>query len=248
MGRLEGKSAIITGAASGIGEATALRFSREGASVLVTDLNQGPVDRVVAAIQREGGSAAGRVLDVAVAADRAAGVAAALQAFGKIDILVNNAGMSSSLGGAPELWDKGIEVSLSSVYWMSLAALPHLQATRGNIVNLASSAGNTIATPVAWYCSAKAALAGLTRSFAVTYGPEGIRTNAVAPGSAETPRVRELLDRMPGQREKHNNRCPLRRMGTAEEQASVVLFLASDDAAFVTGQTIFVDGGFSLAL
>ena len=248
MSRLAGKSAIVTGAASGIGEATAIRFAREGASVLVSDLNQENVDRVVDLIVREGGLAIGRVLDVAAEEQRQAGVAAAIEAFGKIDILVNNAGMSSNLGGGPEQWENGISITLSSVYWMSMAALPHLRETRGAIVNLGSCAGNTIATSVAWYSSAKAGVVGLTRSFAVTYGPEGIRTNAVCPGSAETPRVSAILDAWPEQREKHNARCPLRRMGTADEQASVVLFLASDDASFVNGQAIFVDGGFSLSV
>lgn len=248
MDRLSGKAAIITGAASGIGEATALRFAREGAMVLVSDLRQDDIDRVVELIHREGGSAVGRILDVANEDDRQRGVAAAREAFGKIDILVNNAGMSSNQASGPEHWEAGVSITLSSVYHMSLATLPSLRETKGNIVNLGSCAGNTIATNVAWYCSAKAGVLGLTRSFATTYGPEGIRTNAVCPGSAETPRVSAILDNWPEQREKHNSRCPMRRMGTAEEQASVVLFLASDDASFVNGQAIFVDGGFSLAM
>lgn len=248
MTRLAGKVAIVTGAASGIGEATAMRFAREGASVLVSDLQQDGIDRVVAAIRAEGGKSEGRIIDVAQEDHRQAGVAAAVEAFGKLDILVNNAGMSSNLGGSPDQWEAGIAITLSSVYHMSIAAVPHLRETGGNIVNLGSCAGNTIATNVAWYCSAKAGVLGLTRSFATTYGPEGIRTNAVCPGSAETPRVSAILDNWPEQREKHNARCPMRRMGTAAEQASVVLFLASDDAAFVNGQAIFVDGGFSLAI
>lgn len=248
MARLAGKAAIVTGAASGIGEATALRFAREGASVLVSDLRQDDIDRVVEVIRAGGGTAIGRVIDVAREEDRVAGVLAAKEVFGKIDILVNNAGMSSNRGGGPEQWEAGIAITLSSVYRMSMEALPHLRESRGNIVNLGSCAGNTIATHVAWYCAAKAGVLGLTRSLATTYGPEGIRTNAVCPGSAETPRVSAILDNWPEQREKHNARCPMGRMGTAAEQASVVLFLASDDAAFVNGQAIFVDGGFSLAI
>lgn len=248
MERLAGKAAIITGAASGIGEATALRFARERASVLVSDLAQEGIDRVVEQIRSEGGTAIGQIIDVADEAQREAGIAAAIKKFGKLDILVNNAGMSSNLGAGPDQWEAGLSITLSSVYRMSIAALPFLRETQGNIVNLGSCAGNTIATNVAWYCAAKAGVLGLTRSFATTYGPEGIRTNAVCPGSAETPRVSAILDNWPEQREKHNSRCPMRRMGTAAEQASVVLFLASDDAAFVNGQAIFVDGGFSLAM
>ena len=248
MGRLEGKSAIITGSASGIGEATAYIFAREGASVLVSDLQQDNVDRVVEAIRAQGGNAVGMVLDVGNEDQRKAGVAKAVEAFGKLDILVNNAGMSSNQASGPEHWDRGIELSLTSVYRMSLEALPHLRETKGNIVNLASCAGNLFASSVAWYNSAKAGVTGLTRSFAVTYGPEGIRTNAVAPGSAVTARVKDILENHPKQRELHDNRCPLRRMGTAEEQANVVLFLASEEASFVNGQTIFVDGGFALSM
>lgn len=248
MGRLEGKSAVITGSASGIGEAAAIMFAREGASVLVSDLNQENVDRVVAAIRKEGGTAFGVVLNVDNASDIEAGLATAKREFGKIDILINNAGMSSNQASGPEFWDDGIRITLSSVYKVSMAALPYLRETQGNIVNLASCAGNVFATSVAWYCAAKAGIAGLTRSFATTFGSEGIRTNAVAPGSAVTPRVLTILDNWPNQKEKHNDRCPMHRMATPEEQASVCLFLASQDASFVNGQTIIVDGGFSLAL
>lgn len=248
MDRLAGKVAIVTGAASGIGEATALRFAKEGASVLVTDVNESGIARVVDAIRKDGGTAVGRVVDVAAEEDRQACVAAAKQAFGKIDILVNNAGMSSNQAAGPEHWEKGIQTTLSSVYWMSMAALPYLRETHGNIVNIASCAGNIQGTSIAWYCSAKAGVTGLTRSFATTYGREGIRTNAVCPGGTDTPRVRQILDKWPGQEEKHNSRSPLGRMGTPGEQASVALFLASDDASYVNGEAIIVDGGFTLAV
>jgi NAD(P)-dependent dehydrogenase (short-subunit alcohol dehydrogenase family) len=248
MGRLAGKSVLITGAASGIGEATAIRFAQEGAQVLVTDLAQDEIDAVVEVIRGNGGIATGKVLDVTDEAQRQAGAAAAKAAFGKLDILVNNAGMPSILGGAPEHWEKGIDITFSSLYWMSLAALPYLRETRGTIVNVSSIGGNAMGTNNPWHCSAKAGILGLTRSFAVTYGPEGIRTNAICPGSTETPRLTAILDAWPGQREKHNARCPMGRMATSEEQAAVMLFLASDDAAFVNGEAIVVDGGFSLSM
>jgi NAD(P)-dependent dehydrogenase (short-subunit alcohol dehydrogenase family) len=245
MGRL---AAIITGAASGIGEATAKLFAREGASVLVTDLAGAAIDRVVGEIRNAGGTVEGRVLDVANEDDRQAGIAAAKAAFGKLDILVNNAAMSSNQAAGPEFWEKGIAVTLSSVYWMSMAALPLLRETRGVIVNVASCAGTNMATSISWYCAAKAGVTGLTRSFATTYGPEGIRTNAVCPGGTETPRVLQILDNWPNQRDVHDTRNPLRRLGRPEEQASVALFLASDDSSYVNGEAIIVDGGYSLAV
>lgn len=248
MSRLAGKSAIITGAGSGIGEATAMRFAREGAQVLVTDIDQDGINKVVEMIRAAGGTAAGKLLDVTDEAQREAGVAAAKDAFGKIDILINNAGMPSILGGAPEHWKKGIDITFSSLYWMSLAALPHLRETRGTIVNVSSIGGNAMATDNAWHCSSKAGVLGLTRSFAVTYGREGIRTNAICPGSTETPRLTAILDAWPGQREKHNARCPMGRMSTSEEQAAVIMFLASDDASFINGEAVVVDGGFSLSM
>ena len=248
MGRLQDKAVIVTGAASGIGEATAKLFAREGASVLVTDLGGTAIDRVVGEIRAQGGMVEGQVLDVANEEDRQAGMAAVEKAFGKLDVLVNNAGMSSNLASAPEFWEKGVSVTLSSVYWMSMAALPLLRETRGVIVNVASCAGTNMATDIAWYCAAKAGVTGLTRSFATTYGPEGIRTNAVCPGGTETPRVLEILDNWPNQRTVHNTRNPLRRLGRPEEQASVALFLASDDSTFVNGHALIVDGGYSLAV
>lgn len=250
MGRLEGKSAIVTGAASGIGEATALRFAEEGAAVLVADMNSAGVDRVVGAIESEGGRAAGFVIDVSDQRQIIACVQAAVDTFGALDILVNNAGMSSAQGMNPEIdvWEKGIQTTLSSVYWMSKAAVPFLKDKGGTIVNVASLAGNLQGTPVDWYCGAKAGVVGVTRSFATTYGPMGIRTNAVCPGAIDTPRVRVILDKLPGQEDIHNRRSPLRRMGTAVEIAAIALFLASDESSYINGHAIVADGGYTLAV
>jgi 3-oxoacyl-[acyl-carrier protein] reductase len=248
MPRLAGKSAIVTGAASGIGEATALLFAKEGAAVLVADMNAAGVESVVQAITAEGGRAAGFVIDVSDKQQIANCVKAAVDTFGSLDILVNNAGMSSAQGMDPniDVWEKGIQTTLSSVYWMSKAAIEFMKERGGNIVNISSLAGNLQGTPVEWYCGAKAGVAGVTRSFATTYGPMGIRTNAVCPGAVDTPRVRVILDKLPGQEDIHNKRNPLRRMAKAAEIASIALFLASEDSSYVNGQAIVADGGYTL--
>ncbi len=246
---LAGKVAIVTGAASGIGEATAIRFAREGASVVVADMSEEGLPRVVDAIARQGGRALGFAIDVSERERIDACFAATREAFGRLDVLVNNAGMPSSHGSDPgaDLWELGIANTLSSAYWMSKAAIPLMQERGGAIVNVASIAGNTMGTPVTWYCSAKAGLAGLTRSFATTYGRMGIRTNAMALGSVDTPRLRAILDKAPALEAGHNRRSPLGRPGRPSEIASIALFLASEESSYINGQLIVADGGFALA-
>lgn len=245
---LQGKIAIVTGAASGVGEATAMRFAREGAFVVVADMNATGISRVVEAIESEGGRTMGFTVDVSQREQIAACYAATMETFGAVDVLINNAGMSSSHGSDPKAddWDAGIANSLSSAYWMSKAAIPMMQDRGGAIVNVASLAGNTMGTPVSWYCTAKAGLVGLTRSFATTYGPLGIRTNAMALGSVNTPRLRAILDVAPELETKHDQRSPLGRAGEPSEIAAVALFLASSESSYVNGQLLIADGGFSL--
>jgi NAD(P)-dependent dehydrogenase (short-subunit alcohol dehydrogenase family) len=246
---LAGKVAIVTGAASGVGEAIAIRFAREGASVVVADLNEQGLSRVVDAIASDGARAMGFTIDVSERERIDACYAATIASFGRLDVLVNNAGMASSHGSAPDTdpWEIGIANTLSSAYWMSKAAIPLLKDRGGAIVNVASLAGNTMGTPVTWYCTAKAGLVGLTRSFATTYGSMGIRTNAMALGSVDTPRLRAILDAVPELEERHNKRSPLGRPGRPSEIASVALFLASDESSYINGQLIIADGGYSLA-
>lgn len=248
MQRLSGRVAIITGAASGVGEAAARIFAAEGACVIAADLNGEGAERVAGAIVAAGGAAVACTLDVADRAQIEACVAEVAEAHGRLDIVVNNAGMSSALPpGGEDMWDKGIQTTLSSVYWMSKAALPHLEATgNGAIVNIASLAGNEVGTPVTWYCGAKAGVVGVTRSFATTHARKGVRANAVCPGAIDTPRVRTILDQMPGQEAIHDARNPMGRMATAEEIAQVALFLASDQSSCINGHAIIADGGYSL--
>lgn len=248
MGKLNGKVAIITGAASGVGAAAAGIFAGEGASVVVADLNAEGAARVASEIVGAGGSASAFAVDVSDQSQIDACIAHAVAAYGRLDILVNNAGMSSALPpGGEDMWEKGIQTTLSSVYWMSKAALPHLaKSGNGAIVNIASLAGNEVGTPVTWYCGAKAGVVGVTRSFATTHARKGVRANAVCPGAIDTPRVRTILDQMPGQEAIHDARNPMGRMASAEEIANVALFLASDQSSCINGHAIVADGGYSL--
>lgn len=248
MGRLAGKVAIITGAASGVGAAAARLFASEGARVVVADLNAEGAAQISAEIVASGGVATPFAVDVA---DRSAigdCVAHTVQTYGGLHILVNNAGMSSALPpGGDDIWEQGINTTLSSVYWMSKAALPYLESSGGGaIVNIASLAGNEVGTPVTWYCGAKAGVVGVTRSFATTHARKGVRTNAVCPGAIDTPRVRTILDQMPGQEAIHDARNPMGRMASAKEIANVALFLASEQSSCINGHAIVADGGFSL--
>lgn len=249
MERLKGKIAIITGAASGVGEATALLFAAEGAKVVVADINYEGTQSVVNKIGATGGRAIGLAVDVTKVADIDRCIEETQRQFGQLDILVNNAGMASGHGSSNSVdpWEEGITTSLSSVYWMSRAALPLLKQQCGTIVNVSSLAGNYMGTPVSWYCSAKSGMLGLTRSLATTHGPEGVRTNAICLGAIDTPRLRAILNAMPEQEAIHNKRSPLRRLGRAAEIANVALFLASDESSYINGQVIVADGGFSIA-
>lgn len=248
MGKLAGRVAIITGAASGVGAAAARLFASEGASVVAADLNAEGAARVAAEIVAEGGIAVSFAVDVSDRDAIGECIAFAVETYGALHVLVNNAGMSSALPpGGEDVWEKGISTTLSSVYWMSKAALPHLERSgAGAIVNIASLAGNEVGTPVTWYCGAKAGVVGVTRSFATTHARKGVRTNAVCPGAIDTPRVRTILDQMPGQEEIHDARNPMGRMATAKEIADVALFLASDQSACINGHAIVADGGYSL--
>ena len=248
MGALNGKVAIVTGAASGVGRATSLRFAREGASVVATDLNEAGLASLADEIRAAGGTVETFTMDVSNA-DHVAGCFQLVQdKFGKLDVLVNNAGMSSAAGMDPSVdrWEQGISITLSSLYWLSKQAVAMMSGKGGSIVNVASTAGNFLSTPVAWYCSAKAGVVGLTHSFAGTYGKQGIRTNAVLPGAIDTPRVRDILDKLPGQEAIHDARSPIGRMASADEIASCILFLASDESACVKGAEIVADGGYRL--
>ncbi|MFB6875958.1 SDR family NAD(P)-dependent oxidoreductase [Streptomyces sp. NPDC056323] len=242
--RFDGYGVLITGAGRGIGAATARRLASEGARVLVTDLDGDRAERTAAAIREAGGTAEPLPCDVADRAAVEAAVAHAVAAFGSLDVLVNNAYACSTdvplFEDEPdEAWQRDLDVTLTGPYRCARAALPHLVASgRGAIVNIGSVNGEQDFGNHG-YSAAKAGLAGLTRTLAGHAGPRGVRVNLVAPGTVRTDawagRDAELT--------RVSALYPLGRVGEPEDIASAVAFLASRDAAWITGTTLRVDGG-----
>jgi meso-butanediol dehydrogenase/(S,S)-butanediol dehydrogenase/diacetyl reductase len=247
MARFEGKVAWITGAASGIGAATARRLASEGARVFLADRNA----ELGRALERElGERAAFGVLDVRELAQVEASVAACAERFGRIDVVVNNAGIGM-YGKAPDLdpkwWREVLAVDLDSVYYGCRAAIPELRrAGGGAIVNTASISGLFGDYGLLAYNAAKGGVVNLTRALAIDHAREGIRANAVCPGPIETPLAKALVEHESVGAD-YKRLIPMGRVGRAEEVAAAIAFLASDDAAYVTGAMLVVDGGVTAA-
>jgi NAD(P)-dependent dehydrogenase (short-subunit alcohol dehydrogenase family) len=248
--KLSDKIALVTGGGTGIGEATAKRFADEGARVVLLGPEQEPLEETAAAI---GGEAV--VGDAADAADAQRAVGTAVERFGGLDVLVTCAG-GEGYGALLDLddatWERHIRINLTTAVVAARESLPAMiECGGGSIVVVASVAGLTAANNLATYTTAKTGLLGFVRSLAVDYGPQGVRVNAVCPGWTRTRMVAPIMKRLAEQlggseedaREHVNTGVPLRRMAEPSEIASVCLFLASDDASFVTGATIVADGG-----
>lgn len=247
MGRLDGKVAIITGAASGIGKATAGLFSVEGAKVVVADWDEDAGASVVAELLHQGGHATFVRTDVSRSEDVQRMVQAALNDFGRIDILINNAGIegqqAQTAEATEENWDHVMAVNLKSVFLGMKYAIPHMLTQGGGaIVNNASVAGLVGFAGSPAYCASKGGIVQLTRVTALEYAANNIRVNCVCPGVILTPMVervavnQEVLSALVSME-------PLGRLGRPDEIASAILFLASDEASYVTGAILPVDGG-----
>ena len=247
--RLKDKVAIVTGAGRGIGRAIAIRYGQEGAKVVVNySASETAADEVVAAIRGAGGEAIALKADVAIKAEVDGLVQAALDAFGRIDILVNNAGIcpfSDFLDISEDLWDRVQDVNLKGTFLCSQAVAKVMveRQISGRIIAVSSISAKGGGGQQAHYCPTKAGQDLLMKSMAIQLGPHGITCNSLAPGTIVTDINREDLAN-PAKREYMLSRIPLRRLGEPEDLAGPAVFLASDDAAYVTGAFLLVDGGF----
>jgi len=252
MGRFDGKVAIVTGAASGIGAATLRRLAAESAAVVCADINDEGGEAVVAEIARSGARAAYRHCDVGNLAELEATVQFAEERFGGLDIIHNNAMWSGGGWVAdldPEIWQRSLHIMLTAVFYGCRAAIPAmLRRGGGAIVNTASIeafGGEMMASP---YTTAKAGVVNFTRNVAIEYARKGIRANAICPGVVQTPLAELMFTFAKRTREEMAALAPQGRLLRPEEIASVVAFLCSDDASAVTGAAIVIDGGLTAAL
>ena len=255
--RLKDKVAVVTGSASGIGRAIADRFVSEGAVVVIADMNESAIETTVEEIKSAGGKAAGYKLDVSKCEQTQEIMRKVVEEHGRIDILVNNAGISRYrpfLTATAEDWDMVLDVDLKGVFFCSRAASPQMIKQKyGRIVNISSALG-TGATPhktagspggSAAYSSAKAGVIMLTKILARELGPHGVTVNCVAPGTFITPfnKLARTAEEVAEHLEHRKKTVVLGRIGTLEELSSPILFLASDESSYITGQTLCVDGG-----
>jgi len=248
--RLQDKVALITGGTSGIGEATVILFAKEGASVAITGRNEKRGHAVANQILQRGGKAIFIRTDVRKAAECRRAVDETLNSFGKLDILFNNAGVfypQTAIECSEEEWDLQIDINLKGTFLMSKFALPGMiQQGGGVIINNSSGWGIVGGDKAVAYCASKGGVVLLTKAMAIDHGRQGIRVNCICPGDVDTPMLPEDA-RMRGLKwENYLAGCanrPLGRIGTTDEIAKAVLFLASDDSSFMTGAALLVDGG-----
>jgi NAD(P)-dependent dehydrogenase (short-subunit alcohol dehydrogenase family) len=249
--QLQGKVAIITGAATGIGRATALLFAREGASVVVADINEDDAERTVADIKGEGADARFVRTDVSEAEDVRALMERTAEEMGGIDVIVNNAGAQRS-GAVTEFeeseWDLLMHINPRSCFLGAKYGVPYLRERGGgSIVNVSSLAGLKGGPGMTAYSASKGAIIAFTRALAEELAPDNIRANSVCPGWIDTPFNEPAIEFMGGraqQEEMVQQTVPLKRQGAPEEIAPGILYLASDASSYVTGQELVIDGGF----
>jgi NAD(P)-dependent dehydrogenase (short-subunit alcohol dehydrogenase family) len=248
--QLPGKVALITGGASGIGRATALLFAREGATLALADLNAQAGEAVASEIAQSGGRAIFEPADVTDVEDCRRLAERTIREFGRIDILFNNAGIirrATVLELSEEDWDRVMTVNVKSIYLLSREVIPHMQKQGGgSIINTASGWGLAGGAKAAVYCASKGAVVLLTKAMAIDHGPQKIRVNCICPGDTDTSMLRaeaqqlgEANDRFLAEAAKR----PLGRIGSPDEIAQAVLYLASDASSFVAGTALVVDGG-----
>jgi NAD(P)-dependent dehydrogenase (short-subunit alcohol dehydrogenase family) len=253
MQRLSKRVAVVTGGAQGIGGATARRLAEEGARVLVVDTDADGARQNVERIRGSGGDAHDFVADIGTQSGVRETIEQAVQRFGELHIVVNNAYSGPPRKPLQELeeadWDRGMDVGLKSMYRAAKTALPHLRAAGGgSIINISSVHGYLVAPRSLVYETVKAGVIALTRQLSVDLGPDGIRVNAICPGMIMTEKMTERWRTHPDSVPFYEQQYPLRRTGTPLDIANAIVFLCSDEASFITGHALVVDGGMTVQL
>lgn len=247
---LEGKIALVTGAGSGIGQTTAVTFAREGAKVVAADINLADAEKTAHSIESAGGEAIAVKVDVSKSADVEAMVKAVVNEYGRLDCAFNNAGIGSrgqsTIDYTEEDFDRTIAINLKGVWLCMKYEIPQmLKQGSGAIVNTASIMGVVGIDNSSAYVAAKHGVVGLTKTAALEFARKGIRVNAVCPGVIETPMVLRYTDEHPEVKEKYISRTPLGRLGNPQEVAETVVWLCSDDASFIHGHPMVIDGAWT---
>ncbi|MDC5024997.1 glucose 1-dehydrogenase [Acinetobacter baumannii] len=245
MSRLQNKACIITGAASGMGESEAIAFAQQGAKLIIADMNLEQANQVAEKIINAGGEAFAFQVDVTQFDQLKQLVEFTLEKFGRIDVLLNNAGIfdkyTNSLDTTEELWDRMFAINVKAVFNLSNLVLPKMiEQGSGAIINIASIAGLVAQMGGASYTASKHAVIGYTKHLAAVYAKHGIKINAICPGTIRTPMTTKMLETRP------TDKIPLDRFGEASEVAELAIFLASDEARFMNGSCITIDGGYTI--
>ena len=255
MQRLSNQVAVVTGGAQGLGGATARRLAEEGARVLIADIDLPTAEANAEKMRAQGQEAEALQVDVSKHSDIKAMVTEAVDRWGRMDILVNNAFnvFRADMGGAVEVseddWDDGMNILLKSIFLATKHAVPEMRKTGGgSIVNMSSVHGLLMSPRYLVYETAKAAVIGATRQMATEFGPIGIRVNAILPGHMITERLQDMWDDNPSGLRFFEDQYPLRKVGRAVDIANAIVFLCSEEASFITGHSLAVDGGLSVQL
>jgi NAD(P)-dependent dehydrogenase (short-subunit alcohol dehydrogenase family) len=249
-GRVEGKVAVVTGAASGIGRASAIRLAEEGAKVCCVDINATGLEETISEIKKMGASATARVVNIARDRECDELISQTINEFGSVDILINNAGVNIPgvfHESSNEVIDKTLDVNVKGAMYLTRAVIPHmLKIKKGSIVNMSSVNGIVSEPYLSIYSASKGAIVMFTKGIALDYAKTGIRCNAICPGWVDTPinyAHAEMLGGLDHVYKTIDSFQPIGRPGTPREIANVVLFLASDESSFMTGSIVSVDGG-----